>query len=220
MHPAYTDVSHYRAPYKNAYFAGFGGYRGFGEEAAATAAGPSPGTPITPVPVAIPEAQAQAVDIGPDGIRVFKPAVAATIQLLLQGSSVVLIGGADSDDVRFEPTVPMDIRENALAWCNRKLAQGKSVLAGSTAGLVSVLVPGGQDKLLKAVSGHAGELASAGPQALPFYAVLARPTAAQQQAAAASKGFFASVTPLQIGIVTVAVIGGLYLFSKKKKRAA
>jgi len=206
MHPAYTDVSHYRAPYKNAYFAGFGA------EAA------TPATPAVPPAAPIPDAQSVAVDIGPDGVRVFKPQVAATIQLLLQSSSVVLIGGANSDDVRFEPAVPMDIRENALAWVKRKLAEGKTVLAGSTAGLVAVLAPGGADKLLKAVKGPAGEVQSAGPQALPFYAVLARPTAAQV-AEAQKSSLFASMTPLSIGLVTVAVIGGLYFYSKKKKRA-
>jgi len=210
MHPAYTDVSHYRAPYKNAYFAGFGA------EADATAAAAA--TPIVPPAAPIPDAQSVAVDIGPDGVRVFKPQVAATIQLLLGNSSVVLIGGANSDDVRFEPTVPMDIRENALAWTKRKLAEGKTVLAGSTAGLVGVLAPTG-DKLLKAVKGPAGEVQSAGPQALPFYAVLARPTAAQVAEAQKKGGIFASMTPLSIGLVTVAVIGGLYFYSKKKKRA-
>jgi hypothetical protein len=212
MHPAYTDVSHYRAPYKNAYFAGFGA------EAAATPAEPLPGSaPAAPIP----DVQAIAVDVGPDGVRVFKPQVAATIQLLLGQSSVVLIGGADSDDVRFEPAVPMDIRENALSWVKRKLGEGKSVLAGSTAGLTAVLAPpGGADKLLKAVKGTAGEVQSAGPQALPFYAVLARPSPAELAKAAQGKSIFASMTPLSIGIVTVAVIGGLYLYSKKKGRRA
>lgn len=51
--PAYTDISHFRAPYKNAMIAGFGGYQGYGQEPPPP---PPPPPPPAPNGQAIPSA--------------------------------------------------------------------------------------------------------------------------------------------------------------------
>lgn len=200
--PAYTDVSHFRAPYKNAVFSGYGGWGGYG----------AAGDPA-PAPAGAPEAAAAPLfTTDPDGIRVLTPTIAATVQLLLQGSSVVYIGPVNGDDVRFEATVPGDIRENAWAWCQKKLGEGKSILVGSTAGLPGIFMPPPVQKLLKAVKGKSGELDAAGPTALPLYAVLTRP------APGAAKALMLS-GPLGIGLVASVIVVGIYYMQKKRKTA-
>jgi hypothetical protein len=196
MTRTYYDVSHFRAPYKNwAYLSGFG------------ATGGTPGAPLAP--------QVQAmVDVDPDGTLVLKPAIQKTVSDFLQ-TRVVLVIGNDLN-VSLQPSAGTgDVRENAWAWFNRQLGAGRTVLAGSTAGVAGLGMPTeAVQKLLMAVGTPAeARVATTGG----LYAVLARPASAGKPAA--GPGLFAKLGGVGTAVVVLAGAGLAYLLLFKKKHA-
>lgn len=118
MVPRYVDVSHFRAPYKNAWFGAYG----------ADEAPPSPGPPLD---VPAPDAVASLMEVK-DGIYHFKPDVAAQILTQLQSVGVVQIPGSQTVQlVSFgEGTLSTKTGDvSARAWVAEKVKAGNVVLA-------------------------------------------------------------------------------------------
>jgi hypothetical protein len=151
----------------------------------------------------LPASDAAYVNVEPDGTRIFKSQVAAQILQMLTALSVIYV---DSQNAKLDVRVLNDPRPAASDWANEKLAGGSSVLFGSPEGITSALAPAygatGVDKYLKAETSHAGEIADAGPDALPYYAVLARPSTSS-----------ATVGPTGLAFIALGVgVFGYYLF--------
>jgi len=191
--PAYTEISHFRAPYKN------WPHLGVGQAPAAA----------RPAMITAPGAQAFAPFMtDANGVRVFQPQVADAVLTMLQGFSVIFL---TPDSVKIEPAVPGDVREKASAWVSRKLGEGKSIIAGSPAGIQAFITPVLVDRTLEAVKGLAGEKEKAGAGTLALTALLARPKA---MAAAGLMG------PIGIAAIALVVVGGIAYFAMRKPRRA
>lgn len=147
----YTDISHFRAPFKN--------WPGIGAGEAAAAA-----QPLDPVSAMI--------DTEDSGVRVFKPAIADIILKMLSGFSVIFL---DNDSVKLDAKTPGDPREGADAWVQRKLKDGMTIVAQGAGGAHLFGMPMVMDRFLRAVSGTAAEK-EATSGVTPVGAVLARPT--------------------------------------------
>lgn len=148
----YTDISHFRAPFKNWPYLGIGADAG---------------------PAAIDPAAAM-IDTESNGVRIFKPAIADIIlKTMLEGFSVIMLG-SDPDSVKLDPKLANDIRESATAWVKRKLNEGKTVVAQAAGGAATFGLPIVQDRFLRAASSTAQELEYTGG-VTPLGAVLARP---------------------------------------------
>lgn len=142
----YTDISHFRAPFKN--------WPGIGADT---------GAPLDPV--------AAMIDTESNGVRVFKPAIADIILKMLSGFSVIFL---DNTSVKLDAKTPNDPREGADAWVQRQLKDGNTVVAQGAGGAHLFGMPIVMDRFLRAGSGTAFEKeATAG--VTPVGAVLARP---------------------------------------------
>lgn len=138
----YTDISHFRAPFKN--------WPGIGADA------------LDPV--------AAMIDTEPNGVRVFKPAIADIILKMLSGFSVIFL---DNTSVKLDAKTPGDPREGADVWVARQLKDGNTVVAQGVGGAHLFGMPIVMDRFLRAGSGEAFEKeATAG--VTPVGAVLAR----------------------------------------------
>lgn len=142
----YTDISHFRAPFKN--------WPGIGADT---------GAPLDPV--------AAMIDTESSGVRVFKPAIADIILKMLSGFSVIFL---DNDSVKLDARLPNDVREMAGEWVLRKLSEGKTVVAQGAGGAHLFGMPIVMDRFLRAGSGTAFEKEATGG-VTPVGAVLARP---------------------------------------------
>lgn len=199
MTPRLNDISHFRQPYKNAVFSGFG-------DAATDAANAALVTP------------------GPDGVKTLVPGAGIGMSALLQQmGAVVLTTAADKEQVMLVPVGPGT--QAAMDWVNAQLSKGRSVIVSTNdpGGLAAVLAAGGVQAntqlVLAAVSTHADEVAAAGPT-MPGAALLTAskimlPNGAPGPAAKAGIG-----GPIAIAAVALLVVGGVYLaFGRKGKHA-
>lgn len=147
----------------------------------------------------MPASDAAYVNVEPDGTRIFKPQVAAQILQSLAAMSVIYV---DPQNAKLDIRAPSDPRPAASDWARDQLAQNRSVLYGSPAGITAAVTPAAVDKYLKAEINHQGEIADAGPESLPYYAVLARPATSS-----------ASVGPVGLAFLALGVgVLGYYLF--------
>lgn len=129
--PAYVDVSHFRAPYKNAYF---------GQEA-------PPPSPLPAPPLSPPQAGLEALLEKKDGMYHFRPEVAAQIRTMLRDMRYEFVGGP-ANYVRVVPLSEAELEaraaalatgdpgaraawdaSNAALWVEAQLKAGKVVLA-------------------------------------------------------------------------------------------
>jgi hypothetical protein len=191
-HHAYTDISHFRAPYKN--------WISLGAEAPAATAAPT-------VPGSIPPQQAALLVAEPDGSLALKPEVAKLLTAQLQGHVIVVF---DDNNVKLAVPLPGDVRENALTWMMRKLQEGKTIIAGTAMGVSGLILPTGPvDKNLQAISapGQVKQMTEQG-----VYGVLVRPFAGAGAAKAGVLG------PLGVAVVVLGVAGIAYAIWGKKKR--
>ncbi len=136
---------------------------------------------------------------------------------------MVIIQGGD-DTVSIVPALPGDPRETAAAWIKRKLAEGKSIAAGSTQGIPGVVMPlppeAGLQKFLQA--GNAQTLtpvissqAGAGG-ADPLFALLVSPSAggAPVLSSQASMSTSSGKTLAVVAIAGIVGVGLYYVFRK------
>jgi hypothetical protein len=190
-HHAYTDISHFRAPYKN--------WISLGAEAAPPTAPPA-------VPGSIPPQQAALLVAEPDGSLALKPEVAKLLTAQLQGHVIVVF---DDNNVKLAVPLPGDVRENAFSWMMRKLQEGKTIIAGTAMGVSGLILPTGPvDKNLQAISAP-GQIKQMTEQGT--YAVLVRP----HGAGVAKAGVLG---PLGVAVVVLGVAGIAYAIWGKKKR--
>lgn len=191
MARTYADISHFRAPFKN-----WPSISGFGEEVAAD-------------PNVTEAAIAATVDTDEDGIRYFKPQVKDALMAILPTLSVVFL---DDNNVKVEPRVPSDVRQDAASWVEEKAKKGLSIIAGSTGGVQFFPVPiTGVDRYLSAAKTK-DELIEKTGGVNPLGAVLVKGSAAS--------GLMASLGPVGIAAVALLGIGGIALLMKKRRRTA
>lgn len=190
-----VDISHFRAPYKN-----FPGMNGFG---ALIPGGADPAAASQESAIG----QGDLFTVDKNGVSVLTLKGFGMLSEALPVSRVIFL---DNDNVKFEGAAPSDTRKKASTWVAEKLAEGKSIVFGSPAGLVSAFKPIVVDRVLMAVSGTKGELDKAGPQSRGLSAVAARP---KTELATAGMGTFGWA--LLIG----AVVGVVAVTAKRKRRA-
>lgn len=184
MHRRYAEISHFRAPFKN--WPSISGY-GAADDSAAAAA----------------------ITTDKDGLRSFKPQIADVLLAMLNAYSIIHIS---NDDVKIDPIVPGDIRETAASWLKRKVADGKIVLAGTSAGAHMFGVPvANVDKVLVAVKGRQAAIEKT-VGLTPMLAVLAKP--------AGIGALVAGMGPVGIAVGALVVVGGVALLAKKRRRSA
>lgn len=215
MVPQYVDISHFRQPYKNAVFSGFG-------DAASDAA------------------NAAIMTAGPDGVKTLVPAAGILVSTMLTASGAqVMTTAADKEQIMLlppgaqpsgsgvvMPSIPVDVMAN---WVNKQLGMGRSVILSTNAagGLASVLstpvamLPAGTQIVLAAVSTHADEIAGAGPS-MPGAALIApsklgaAPVPALVPGAPMKAGIGG---PVAAAVVALIVVGGVYYAFRKKPSA-
>jgi hypothetical protein len=169
--------------------------------------GADPTTPApTPAPTPVSASDAAFINVEPDGTRIFKDPVAVQILQMLTSMSVIYV---DASNAKLDVRAVNDPRPNAAQWAADALSQNRSVLYGSPSGITAAMTPTtGIDRYLKSETSHAGEIADAGPTALPYYAVLARPGTAS-----------AGMGPVGLAFVALGVGAlGYYLFSAFAKK--
>lgn len=169
MVPAYVNIAHHRAPYKNAYFAGYG----------QDAPPPPPGPPGDLVPDE--GVLAQMVEKkGP--LYHWKPEAASSVINMLGSMRTIFVGGElelvevvpyTQDELAAaaaDPQAKKYIEQySAYTWLKKKLSEGKAVLAPVW---ITSQVP---DRSLVAVD--AGDDATLQKTAsTPLYAILAEPS--------------------------------------------
>jgi hypothetical protein len=168
--PAYTDISHFRAPYKNAYFAGFG------QEAPPPPPGPPGG--LVPDPGMIDQMVEKK-----GGIYYWRPeARAAVIETLLPGLRTIFVGGMQE----LVEVVPFSSEEIAAAnanpeakayleglsaynWMKAKLKENKVVLAP-----IWISQTVSERSLVAIPAGDTANITQSA--ATPLYAILAEPS--------------------------------------------
>lgn len=214
----YTDISHFRAPYENWISLGAAPSGGPMITQAAAGYGIIPGGRNVPgigygygaAAAALPPQQAAMLVVQPDGSMALKPEMAALLMPQLAAHVIVLVG----DDNSVKLAIPMptgEVREFADKWVQRKLGEGKTIVAGSTTGVVGLAMPTGTvDKLLMAMA-SAADVAAATSQGQ--FGVLARPAGAKKAGI---------LGPVGVAVAVLAGAGLVYYlaFGKKKRKAA
>lgn len=221
--PAYTDISHLRAPYKNAYIAGFG------QEAPPPPAPPPPpsnGAAITNGATTNGVSEKQFVETDSEGYRFVAPSARPTLMKLLEGYSTIVMGGT-FNQVAIQPFTQQEIQaaqadpkaaallksRSARAWIGKQVAEDKVVFMSMPA-LVAILtgqpLPEGAGQLgtFPVGSEDAKEAARA-----PFGVVVAgHPETMAGQALAMLTG------PIGIAAMAAVAVGGIYLCTRKRGR--
>jgi len=154
----------------------------------------------------LPPEQAALLDLQADGSMALKPAMAKLLESQL-GSHVIIV--FNDDNVKLAIPLPVgEVRELASTWLGRKLAEGKTVVAGTTSGVAGLAMPTGTvDKVLMAFASPA-EVVESTKQGM--FGVLAR---------GVKKASL--LGPIGIAVAVLAGAGVLYLaFGKKKSRRA
>lgn len=190
----YQDISHFRAPYKNAYMAGFG-------DAANDAI----------------------VTKDSSGVKTLVPAAGIALMALLQKSGLtVFTTAADKEQVIVVPggsSVPfMEQHQTAMDWVNAQFAKGRDVIVstndpGGLASVISGTMTG--QTILASVSVKADEVAAA---SMPNTALIAP---SKLQAPLLSKqGVMdraSAIGPVGVAVVALAGAGVIYYIVKGRK---
>lgn len=230
--PAYTDISHFRAPYKNAYIAGFGGsamrgygYYGYGVDQPAPPPPPpngmttnGNGAPMSPFVVK-----------DERGYFLVKPAVRDQLMKTLATYGTTFLGGPTNRHI-IKPYPPEMLAAtdpqtkaivesmNAAAWVKSQVDSGQ-VVFGLQSLLTGVLsgqaVPENQSELgvFPVGSAEAKDAAKA-----PFAVVFGGDP--DKKVAAPGEDWMAKLGgPVGIAVIAGVAVGGIYLLTRKKKRA-
>ncbi len=159
----YTDISHFRAPYKN--------WPSLGADTGVVAGGPF-----------VTEA---------DGVRVYNPELLPGIIALLSGYSVVFLDN-DSVQLESVLVGAPDPRQNAVVWVNQQLGAGKTVVLQSPSGAAAAITPGNVLRWLRSGKGRAFEKEATGGVD-PVGAILARPAGASTTPGLSKAGVFGPI---------------------------
>jgi len=204
MVPRYTDVSHFRSPYKNSW--PYTGISGLGAE---VPVGP-PGGAVTIEPGS-PEALAQFVEQDDKGRMRYKAKVAEVLMANLEQARAVFLSDRAVAVQSFSPeemaaaaSSPAAAEQLAahsgVAWVERKLGEGNIVFA-----TLSLVTPGATDRQLAAVPKDELETVVMTSHIAP---ILAEPSLLAKLG-----------TPLGMAVAALGVGGLLYVIFKDKKRA-
>lgn len=212
----YTEISHFRAPYENWISLGAAPSGGPMLTQAAAGYGIIPGGRNVPgigygygaAAAALPPEQAAMLVVQPDGSMALKPEVVALLLPQLAAHVIVVF---NDDSVKLAIPMPQgEVREFADKWLQRKLGEGKTVVAGSTTGVVGLAMPTGTvDKLLMAFAKPSDVV---GATAQGQFGVLAK-------SGAKKAGLLG---PVGVAVAVLAGAGLVYYFAfgKKKHRKA
>jgi hypothetical protein len=235
--PAYTDISHFRAPYKNAYIAGFGGssmrgygHYGYGTEVPPAAPPPPPNGAVVPNGNGAPLSPYVVRD--ERGYFLVKPAVREQLMKTLSTYGTTFLGGPTNRHI-IKPFAPEILAAaqagdanakalvdgyNAAKWVKDQLAAGQVVFGLQTL-LTGVLsgqaVPENQSELgvFPTGSAEAKDAAKA-----PFAVVFAGDP--DKKVAAPGEDWMAKIGgPIGVAVIAGVAVGGVYLLTRKKKRA-
>lgn len=189
-HPAYVDISHFRAPYKNAFF------------------GQVPPEPLAPQP----DLSATLFD-KKNGTYYWKPAARAAAMGILQNMRFIFLGGQQIESVQVVPYSPEEMATiqtdpanvgaqlkalSAANWVADKLKERKVVFAPSW--LFAPIA----DRMLFAIPASDGDRVKSAAST-PMVAILAEPAPSMLAGLA---------LPLAIGAVVV--VGGALLLARRK----
>ena len=205
--PAYTEISHFRAPYKNAVISGFG------QEAAASSA-PDPASAF--------------LMTDERGYRMLKPEIHVLFMEMMANAY-----GAETitaDRIKISPVTPEQAASGGVPmvapWMKKAVNDGKAVFANQAL-VFSVLggtaIPSGVDEIGSAKAGSEAAKASAKDYGL---IVLAGDpdkdiSGGSKSGNGAEEGFMAGLGPAGVAALAAAVVGGgyvLYQSSKKPRR--
>lgn len=198
--PGYTDISHFRAPYKNSW--PYTGISGLGQNGAPPALSPDQEAAL-----------AQYVLPGDDGSIAYRPQVAANLRKQLQGYRAIFL---TDRTIKVEPYSPEELaameadpaaRATLIAygadrWIEDKLAEGMVIFASW-----GVLIPGLTEANLAAAPADEEETVQSTSHIAP---ILARPSMLSRLGSLSTAA-----------IAVTAVVGGVLVyavFGRKKRR--
>lgn len=213
--PAYTDISHFRSPYENAYIAGYG------QDAPAP---PPPPNGAPPVPAnGNGMGKAYITTDSETGYRTVNKSVQPMLMATLAKYGTTFIGG-QFNNVLIYPFTPEQLQAaqtspemkkiidayNAKAWIEREVAKG-NVVFGLSGTLVGVLT--GQQ--LPEGSNMLGTYPAGSPEAKE---AAKNPAGVVWAGSPEGKGvMMAGIHPAIIAIAAAAAVGGVYLIATRKK---
>jgi hypothetical protein len=206
--PAYTDISHFRAPYKNAYIAGYGAVDPSASNGAA----------------ASPEAAYVAVDKS-TGYRTVRASMRDKLMTNLKGYRVIVLGG-QFNNVKLQPYTAEEFElaktntqmqqimasTNAAGWVDKQVKEKKAVFA-LTSTLLAVMTHSplteGSDTLgtFPAGSDEAKEAAKS-----PMGVVIAG------MGGGLSLAMFGG--PVGVAAIAAVAVGGVYYLSTRRGRSS
>jgi hypothetical protein len=207
--PAYTDISHFRAPYKNAVISGFGV-----EQPAPPPPPPAPGAPTVEMYVTTDDR----------GYRFVNKELQPILDKTLEHYGTVFIGGI-GNNVKISPYTPEQLATakadpaaaaflksmSAKTWIDKQVDEGQVVFAtvGTLVAIMSGVSVPGSDML--------GTWAAETPEAKdaaksPIGVVIGGDPDGRGMLAAA-------MGPVAIALVAAGVIGGVYWLATRKKGA-
>lgn len=222
--PAYTNIAHFRAPYKNSYV-----YTGVGNDDFPVAPPPSNGA------AAEKELMEKHLSVGKDGSLSWNADTAHALREALKGYDTTFTSTAgmgvavevkpftteEFNAAANDPSAAAMLRARSGAtWVDQQAAEGKVVFAS-----VGLLVPGAGPKTLAALDPADRERISFASRIMP---ILALPGAVTPPAPTPGKvtptskaSIFASPTALAVGVVLVGGMGVVvYRGFQSKKRLA
>lgn len=203
--PAYQEISHFRAPYKNVWSMG-----------ATTDAPPPPGPGGSLEPPGGDDAAIKALYDVEDGVHIFKPAVRDQIMAMLVVRRVIFISGDRVNTVLYSPEEIEAMKTpegqavlaplQASKWVVDRVKEGKVVFAPP-----SLLMPEGVGSKELAAIPASDEQAVKTAASTPGAGILG----------GYSPGFLSNITTTKAAValgVLALVGGGFYLYSRKGKR--
>lgn len=210
--PAYTDISHFRAPYENVVISGFG------QEV--PPAPPAPPPPPTAAPNGLTEEAI--IDVSPAGIRRLKPSIQKLIDDTLMGAYGAIHIGGQFNNVQLVPFTPEEMQlastdptaatvlrsRSAGTWCAQQVKAGNVVFMSMTTAVALMSgqpLPPGADQLGTFPSGSDQAIAAAKS---PLGVVLK-----------GDPGGEVAIAGLGVGLIVagVLVVGGLAFMAMRKK---
>lgn len=239
------DISHFRAPFKDAPYLGMGGVgamNGFGavnisprtiskQMALKNASSLRTSQPqlvrgsfdtAAVSSVSNPAAAAETpvyVTASNGSYKEFRPEAAKPILEALVAFVIVMEGNDDA--ISLHVAQPNDVRESAVGWVNRKLIEGKAVVAGSMAGIDSFpltlfTATEATPHILYAVANSDAVIADAAPADGKVSALLVRPST-DGASIVANKAGMSPAKKIAIAVGVVAAVAGLAYVAKKRK---
>jgi len=218
--PAYTNIAHFRAPYKNSYV-----YTGVGQDEVPVAppAGPPPPDAMDPARKEL----MKHITVGKNGQLSWNTDTANLLRKALKGYGTVHLS---NEAVKVIPFTPVEMNaatadpkvaalleaRSGATWVNQRAAEGKVVFAS-----VGMFVPGAGEKNLAALDPADRERVDATSRLMPILAVpgAVSPPTPGKVTPTSKASIFQSPAALAVGVVVVGGVGmAVYRGFKSKKR--